>query len=46
MAQKIQDGERNTGVKDFYGFLFQGAAYEGLTCNGLEWLAATELGPS
>jgi trehalose/maltose transport system substrate-binding protein len=41
MAQKIQDGERNAGAKDFYGFLFQGAAYEGLTCNGLEWIASS-----
>ncbi len=44
MAQKIQDGERNSGVKDFYGFLFQGAPYEGLTCNGLEWLASNGAG--
>jgi trehalose/maltose transport system substrate-binding protein len=39
MAQKIQEGERATD-KDFYGFLFQGSAYEGLTCNGLEWIAS------
>ncbi|MBV8279688.1 MAG: ABC transporter substrate-binding protein, partial [Verrucomicrobia bacterium] len=39
MAQKIQDGER-ANDKDFYGFLFQGASYEGLTCNGLEWIAS------
>ena len=38
--KKIQDGEVESGVKDFYGFLFQGAAYEGLTCNGLEWLSS------
>jgi ABC-type glycerol-3-phosphate transport system substrate-binding protein len=44
MAQKIQEGERNGGVKDFYGFLFQGSAYEGLTCNGLEWLASSGAG--
>ena len=44
MAQKIQDGERNGGAKDFYGFLFQGSAYEGLTCNGLEWLASSGAG--
>jgi len=44
MAQKIQDGERNGGAKDFYGFLFQGAAYEGLTCNALEWLASSGAG--
>lgn len=37
MAQKIQDGERKAGKNDFYGFVFQGNVYEGLTCNGLEW---------
>jgi len=30
------DGERATNP-DFYGFVFQSNAYEGLTCNGLEW---------
>ena len=43
MAQTIQDGERAKD-KDFYGFLFQGSAYEGLTCNGLEWLASSGAG--
>jgi trehalose/maltose transport system substrate-binding protein len=43
-AKIIQDGERNAGAKDFYGFLFQGAAYEGLTCNVLEWLASNGAG--
>lgn len=35
-AQTIQDGERATN-ESFTGFVFQGNAYEGLTCNGLEW---------
>lgn len=35
-AQTIQDGERATNP-NFIGFAWQGAAYEGLTCNGLEW---------
>jgi trehalose/maltose transport system substrate-binding protein len=44
MAKIIQDGERDAGDKDFYGFLFQGAAYEGLTCNVLEWLTGNGAG--
>lgn len=35
-ATKILAGERGTNSA-FTGFTFQGAAYEGLTCNGLEW---------
>ena len=37
-AQIIQDGERAGGNPDFWGFLFQGAAYEGLTCDAIEWV--------
>jgi trehalose/maltose transport system substrate-binding protein len=40
MALKIQSGERGKGKKDFWGFVWQGAAAEALTCNGLEWQAA------
>ncbi|MET3898208.1 trehalose/maltose transport system substrate-binding protein [Devosia sp. UYZn731] len=36
-AQEIQDGERASNP-DIYGFVFQGNAYEGLTCNALEWV--------
>ena len=35
-AKTIMDGERASNP-DFWGFVFQGNAYEGLTCNGLEW---------
>jgi trehalose/maltose transport system substrate-binding protein len=39
-AKKIQDAERKAGQKDLWGFVFQGKAYEGLTCNALEWVAS------
>jgi trehalose/maltose transport system substrate-binding protein len=39
-AQKIQDGERKQNA-DFSGFVFQGAGYEGLTCDALEWLSSS-----
>jgi trehalose/maltose transport system substrate-binding protein len=37
MAARIQEGERARGKKDFWGFIWPGAAGEGLTCNALEW---------
>ena len=39
-AQKILDAERAEGNSDLQGFVFQGAAYEGLTCNAMEWVAS------
>ena len=39
-AKKIQDAERKAGNKDMQGFVFQGKAYEGLSCNALEWVAS------
>jgi trehalose/maltose transport system substrate-binding protein len=37
-AKEIQDAERAAGKADIQGFVFQGNAYEGLTCDALEWV--------
>ena len=36
-ARVIAKGERANGKSTFWGFLWQGAASEALTCNALEW---------
>jgi trehalose/maltose transport system substrate-binding protein len=39
-AKKIVDGEKGSNP-NLVGFVFQGNAYEGLTCDALEWLASS-----
>jgi trehalose/maltose transport system substrate-binding protein len=39
-AKRVQEAERARGASRMWGFVWQGRAYEGLTCDALEWLAS------
>ncbi|MFH1517118.1 MAG: ABC transporter substrate-binding protein [Pseudomonadota bacterium] len=39
-ARDVMEAERAAGNAEMQGFVFQGAAYEGLTCNAMEWVGA------
>lgn len=40
-AQMIQAAEREEGASELWGFVWQGNAYEGLTCDALEWVKSS-----
>lgn len=44
VAETVQKRERADGNDKMWGFVWQGRAYEGLTCDALEWLASYNAG--
>ena len=43
-AREIMNAERAAGNDKLWGFVFQGNAYEGLTCDALEWVKSHDGG--
>ena len=39
-ARKVQDAERAGGNDRMWGYVWQGRAYEGLSCDALEWVVS------
>lgn len=42
--EDVQQAERTAGNANVWGYIFQGRAYEGLTCNALEWISSQPQG--
>lgn len=42
-ARAIQEGERKDNA-NFWGYVWQGNSYEGLTCDAIEWVASNDGG--
>ncbi len=39
-ARKIQEAERSAGNAKMWGYVWQGRAYEGLSCDAIEWVSS------